>query len=111
MYFKSWSLVALFIVAVTVHAFDFHSDEAAACATKHWSEIRDIANPKISIMDKILPSAGVERVRALLGGKNQLPKDPPPRDWLGKAADAIPEGLMKMFGKDIIEKCIKEMKH
>ncbi|KAJ2133834.1 hypothetical protein IW136_004863 [Coemansia sp. RSA 678] len=109
MYFKLSCV--LVVLATTVCALDFHSDEAAECATKHWSEIRDIVNPKISMMDKILPKAGVERVRKLLDGKDELPKDPPPRSWLGEAADAIPEGLMSMFGKKIIEECVDEMKH
>ncbi|KAJ2272179.1 hypothetical protein GGH14_004723, partial [Coemansia sp. RSA 370] len=107
----SFQLSCVLVLATTVCALDFHSDEAAECATKHWSEIRDIVNPKISMMDKILPKAGVERVRKLLDGKDELPKDPPPRSWLGEAADAIPEGLMSMFGKKIIEECVDEMKH
>ncbi|KAJ2822057.1 hypothetical protein IWW50_004380 [Coemansia erecta] len=111
MYIKAWSLIFVSMLSATAQGFDFHSDEAAECATKHWDEIRDIVNPKISMMDKILPKAGAERVRKLLDGKDQLPKDPPPRNWLGDAADAIPEGLMNMFGKDIIEKCVQEMKH
>ncbi|KAJ1841386.1 hypothetical protein IWW55_006164 [Coemansia sp. RSA 2706] len=111
MYINSWILAVIGVLGAVANGFDFHSDEAAACATKHWDEIRAIVNPKISMMDKILPKAGIERVHKLLDGKDELPKDPPPRNWLGEAADVIPEGLMNMFGKDIIEKCVKEMEH
>ncbi|KAJ2723204.1 hypothetical protein GGI07_002773 [Coemansia sp. Benny D115] len=77
---------------------------------QHWSEIKELVDPKISMMNSILPRASVEKVHALLGGADALPDKPPARDWLSKAADALPERLMAMFGKDIIEKCVNEMK-
>ncbi|KAJ2382025.1 hypothetical protein GGI05_005788 [Coemansia sp. RSA 2603] len=98
------------ICAAVVAGFDFHSDEAAECASKHWDEIKAIVDPKISMMNSILPKASVNKVQALLGGADSLPDKPPTRDWLSKAADALPDRLMAMFGKDIIEKCVNEMK-
>ncbi|KAJ2845222.1 hypothetical protein J3B02_004740 [Coemansia erecta] len=100
----------MIICAAVVAAFDFHSDEAAECAKKHWGEIKAIVDPKISMMSTILPRASVAKVQELLGGSDSLPDSPPSRDWLSKAADALPDRLMSMFGKDIIEKCVNEMK-
>ncbi|KAJ2448302.1 hypothetical protein GGF42_005155 [Coemansia sp. RSA 2424] len=102
--------LALCLSGSVVSGFDFHSDEAAQCATKHWNEIRALVNPKLSMMSGVLPTEGAKKVKALLNGSNELPVRPPPRDWLGKAADAVPEALMSLFGKDIIEKCVNEMK-
>ncbi|KAJ2105801.1 hypothetical protein GGI16_002200 [Coemansia sp. S142-1] len=102
--------LAMCLSGSVVRGFDFHSDEAAQCAAKHWDEIREVVNPKLSMMSGVLPKEGAKKVKALLNGANELPVNPPPRDWLGKAADAVPEALMSLFGKDIIEKCVNEMK-
>ncbi|KAJ2890509.1 hypothetical protein IWW38_004095 [Coemansia aciculifera] len=102
--------LAMCLSGSVVSGFDFHSDEAARCAGKHWDEIRALVNPKLSMMSGVLPPEGAKKVKDLLNGSNELPVRPPPRDWLGKAADAVPEGLMSLFGKDIIEKCVNDMK-
>ncbi|KAJ2486854.1 hypothetical protein IWW37_005464 [Coemansia sp. RSA 2050] len=102
--------LAVCLSGSVVSGFDFHSDEAAHCATKHWDEIRAVVNPKLSMMGNVLPKEGAKKVKDLLNGSNELPVQPPPRDWLGKAADAVPEALMSLFGKDIIEKCVNDMK-
>ncbi|KAJ1727531.1 hypothetical protein H4S06_001820 [Coemansia sp. BCRC 34490] len=108
--FKFWIAVAAAAIVCatssTVHAIDFHSDQAADCAIKHWDEIRAIADPKLSMMDSILPKAGAQRIKDLLGGQNHLPENPPSREWLQHASDAIPEPVLNMFGKDIINKCV-----
>ncbi|KAI9502443.1 hypothetical protein GGI25_005244 [Coemansia spiralis] len=106
MYIKSLLLIVA-ACAVAVSGVDFHSDEAAKCATDHWDEIRAIANPKLSMMDSILPKTGADRIKVLLDGKNELPAKPPSRDWLRKASDALPPAVMDMFGKDIIDECLK----
>ncbi|PIA14228.1 hypothetical protein COEREDRAFT_88897 [Coemansia reversa NRRL 1564] len=111
MYTKYWRALITITLCAVAKAFDFHTDEAAKCAHDHWDDIRKIVNPKISMMESILPESGIEKVKSLLDGKTELPKDPPSRNWLSDAADAIPEPLMNMFGKDIIEKCVKEAKH
>ncbi|KAJ2803021.1 hypothetical protein H4R20_003054 [Coemansia guatemalensis] len=111
MYTKYWRALITLALCAVANGFDFHSDEAAKCAHDHWDEIRKIVDPKISMMESILPKSGAEKVKVLLNGASKLPKNPPPRNWLGDAADAIPEPLMNMFGKDLIEKCVKEMKH
>ncbi|KAJ1798099.1 hypothetical protein LPJ56_006849, partial [Coemansia sp. RSA 2599] len=103
-------VTTMVVCAAVVAGLDFHSDEAAECAKNHWKEIKAIVDPKISMMNSILPKANAQKVEKLLGGSDSLPDSPPSRDWLSKAADALPERLMTMFGKDIIEKCIDEMK-
>ncbi|KAJ1999880.1 hypothetical protein GGI04_004381 [Coemansia thaxteri] len=109
MQIKASILALVCLSGYLASAFDFHSDEAAECTRTHWDEIRDVVNPKLLMMNSVLPPDGVRKIRTLLNGSDQLPKRPPPRDWLGKAADAVPEGIMNMFGKDIIEKCVNEM--
>ncbi|KAJ2785121.1 hypothetical protein H4R18_000709 [Coemansia javaensis] len=106
---RAWALAAaVAALCAVVRGIDFHSDQAARCAEEHWGEIREIVNPKLSMMNTMLPKSGVEKVNKLLGGAKELPEKPPSRDWLGQAADAIPAPLMDMFGKDIIEKCEKQ---
>ncbi|KAJ1880660.1 hypothetical protein LPJ57_002110 [Coemansia sp. RSA 486] len=104
------TVVAMVVCAAAVSGFNFHSDEAAECAKEHWKEIKSIVDPKIAMMNTILPKASVAKVKELLGGADSLPDSPPSRDWLSKAADALPERLMTMFGKDIIEQCVEDMK-
>ncbi|KAJ1665845.1 hypothetical protein IW140_002926 [Coemansia sp. RSA 1813] len=109
--FKSWIAIAAAVIcgaASTAYAIDFHSEEAAKCAINHWDEIRAIADPKLSMMDSILPKAGAQRIKDLLGGQNHLPTNPPSREWLARASDAIPEPVMNMFGRDIINKCMSD---
>ncbi|KAJ2556567.1 hypothetical protein EV175_001924, partial [Coemansia sp. RSA 1933] len=74
--FKSWIVVAAAIVcgaSSTAYALDFHSEKTANCAINHWGEIRAIADPKLSMMDSILPKEGAKRIKDLLGGDNHLP--------------------------------------
>ncbi|KAJ2767218.1 hypothetical protein IWQ57_004041 [Coemansia nantahalensis] len=107
----AWSLVVTAaVLGSAVRGFDFHSDEAARCATEHWDEIRAIVNPKLSMASTVLPAEGLKKIQALLDGKSELPTDPPPRNWLSDAADAIPAPLMNMFGRSVIEKCVNEGK-
>ncbi|KAJ2821292.1 hypothetical protein FBU31_004954 [Coemansia sp. 'formosensis'] len=102
--------LAVCLSSSVVSGFDFHSDEAWHCAEKHWDEIRKLVNPKLEMMNDVLPEAGKKKIKNLLNNSRELPVHPPPREWLGEAADAVPEALMNLFGKDIIEKCVNEMK-
>ncbi|KAJ2395700.1 hypothetical protein GGI23_004206 [Coemansia sp. RSA 2559] len=104
--FKHWIAIAAAVVSVC--ALDFHSEKTANCAINHWAEIRAVADPKLTMMDSILPKEGAQRIKDLLGGENHLPVNPPSREWLAHASDSIPEPIMNMFGREIINKCLEE---
>ncbi|KAJ1945547.1 hypothetical protein FBU59_002275 [Linderina macrospora] len=108
---KFIAVSALLAAAVSAASIDFHSPEAAACATRHWGEIVDIINPKIPLMNQFLSGEKLEQVKGMLGGKKELSKDEvPPADFISKAADALPPVLLEKFGGDIIAKCVAEQK-
>lgn len=86
---------------------DLHSQAAADCAREHWSEIRALVNPKISMLRNVLPQSEIDKLKPLMGGGDQLPAQMPSNEWLANVAATVPAPLLNMFGRNIIVKCVE----